>query len=104
MASLDEQLAQAVTAITMLSNSMIAMQQQVSILTQNVHDQQQIMLQPVAPAPLSPLNILLPPLPPSPPQHSGAYQQGMYALPPPVRQKLQPLSISLASMVQLSCL
>ena len=63
------------------------MQQQVAVLIQNVHDQQQIMLQPVAPAPLSPLNIPLPLSPLSPPQHPAVYQQGMYALPPSTQQK-----------------
>ena len=89
MASLDEQLAQAVSMITMLSNSMVAMQQQMSILTQNVAEQQQRMLQPVAPipVPLSPLNIPLPPSPPSPPHHPSPYMQGQYVLPPPVRTK-----------------
>ena len=87
MASLDEQLAQAVTAITMLSNSMMAMQQQVAILIQNIHEQQQRMLQPVIPAPLSPLNIPFLPSPPSPPCHPSLYLQGQYVLPPPVRTK-----------------
>ena len=59
MSSLDKQLAQAMAAITMLSNSMVAMQQEVAILTQNIAEKQQRMLQPVAPAPLSPLNIPL---------------------------------------------
>ena len=61
MASLDVQLAQAVEAITMLLTSMAAMQQQIGILTQSVAQQQQAMLQPIAPVPvpLSPLNILL---------------------------------------------
>ena len=66
MSSLDEQLAQAVAVITMPSNSMVAMQQQVAVLTQNVHEQQQRILQPVVPAPLSPLNIPLLLSPPSP--------------------------------------
>ena len=51
MFSLDEQLAQAVAAIMMLSNSMVAMQNQIGILTQNVAEQQQKMLQPVVPVP-----------------------------------------------------
>ena len=89
MASLDIQLAQAVEAITMLSNSMVAMQQQVAILTQNVADQQQRMLQSITPvsALLSPLNIPLPPSPPSPPCRPSPYMQGQYVLPPPVRTK-----------------
>ena len=87
MSSLDEQLAQAVAAITMLSNSMVAMQQQVAILTQNVYKQQQRMLQSVIPTPLSPLNIPLPPSPPSSLCHSSPYLQGQYAFPPPIRQK-----------------
>ena len=80
MSSLDEQLAQAVAAITMLFNSMTAMQQQVAILTQNMVDQQQKMLQPIAPVPtpLSPLNIPLPPLPPSPSCRSSPYLQEQY--------------------------
>ena len=73
MSFLNEQLAQAVAAITMLSNSMAAMQQQVSILTQNVADQQQRILQPVASIPLSPLNIPLPPSPPSPSHRPSPY-------------------------------
>ena len=60
MSSLDKQLAQAMAAITMLSNSMVAMQQQVAILIQNIAKQQQRMLPPIAPVPLSPLNIPLP--------------------------------------------
>ena len=59
MAFLDGQLAQAIAAITMLSNSMVAIQQQISVLIQNVAVQQQRMLQPITPTPLSPLNILL---------------------------------------------
>ena len=86
MASLNEQLVRAVAAITMLSNSIVAMQQQVSVLTQNIVEQQQKMLQPIAPAPLSPLNILLPPSPPSP-HRPSPYLQGQYALPPPARKK-----------------
>ena len=61
MSSLDVQLAQAVEAITMLLTSMAAMQQQIRILTQSVAQQQQAMLQPIAPVPcsLSPINIPL---------------------------------------------
>ena len=87
MSSLNKQLAQAVAAITMLSNSMAAMQNQVVILTQNVHEQNQRLLQPIAPTSLSPLNILLPPLSPSPPCQPSLYLQGQYMLPPPVRTK-----------------
>ena len=78
MASLDVQLAQAVEAITMLSTSMAAMQNQIGILTQSVAQQQQAMLQPITPvpAPLSPLNIPLPPSPPSPPHHPSLHMQG----------------------------
>ena len=83
MSSLDEQLAQAVAAIMMLSNSMAAMQNQIGILTQNVAEQQQRMLQPVVPAHLSPLNIPLPPSPPSPPHHPSPHLQGQYVFPPP---------------------
>ena len=88
MASLDEQLSQALTAITMLSNSMVSMQQQVSILTQTVAAQQH--LQPIMPAPSSLLNVPLHTSLPSPPQcpslHLSAYNRGSYVL-PPVRQK-----------------
>ena len=87
MSSLDEQLAQAVAAIMMLSNSMTAMQQQVTILTQNIYEQQQRVLQPVAPVPLLPLTIPLPPSPPSPPHWPSPYLQEQYVLPPPIRQK-----------------
>ena len=88
MASLDKQLAQALAVITMLSNSMVSMQQQVSILTQMVAAQQH--LQHVMPAPLSLLNVPLSTSLPSPPQcpssHLSAYNRGLYVL-PPVRQK-----------------
>ena len=89
MSSLDVQLAQAVKAITMLSTSMAAMQQQIGILTQSVAQQQQAMLQPIAPvpAPLSPLNIPLPPSPPSPPRRLSPQMQGQYVFPPPIRTK-----------------
>ena len=89
MSSLDVQLAQAVKAITMLSTSMAAMQQQIGILTQSVTQQQQAMLQPIAPipAPLSPLNISLPPSPPSPPHRPSPQVQGQYIFPPPIRTK-----------------
>ena len=89
MASLDVQLAQAVEAITMLSTSMAAMQQQIGILTQSIAQQQQAMLQPIAPVPipLSPLNIPLPPSPPSPPHCPSPQMQGQYIFPPPVRTK-----------------
>ena len=45
------------------------------------------MLQPVAPAPLSPLNIPLPPSQPSPPHRPSLYLHGQYTLPPPIRTK-----------------
>ena len=87
MASLDEQLAQAVAVITMLLNSMVAMQQQVLILIQNVAEHQQRILQPIAPVPvpLSPLSIPLLPSPPSPPCRPSLYLQGQYVLPPSIR-------------------
>ena len=93
MASLDKQLAQALTAITMLSNSMVSMQQQVSILTQTVAAQQH--LQPIMPAHLSLLNVPLPTSPPSPPQCSSlhlqsAYNRGSYMFPPQATQTKEP--------------
>ena len=73
----------------MLSTSMAAMQNQIGILTQSVAQQQQAMLQPIAPipAPLSPLNIPLPSSPPSPPHHPSPHMQGQYMFPPPIRTK-----------------
>ena len=106
MASLDVQLAQAVEAITMLLNSMVAMQQQVAILTQNIHEQQQRMLQPIVPvhAPLSPLNIPLPPLPPSPPCCPSPYMQGQYVPPSESRNWKLQLPFTLPeNMTKLSC-
>ena len=89
MASLDVQLAQAIEAITMLLTSMAAMQNQIGILTQSVVQQQQTMLQPIAPVPvpLSPLNIPLPLSPPSPHHRLSLQMQGQYIFPSPVRTK-----------------
>ena len=89
MASLDIQLAQAVEVIMMLSTSMAAMQNQIGILTQSIAQQQQAMLQPIAPIPrsLSPLSIPLPPSPPSPPRRPSPPVQGQYMFPPLIRTK-----------------